>query len=163
MKYTENMQLVIIGQGDVEIQLKELTRSLGLIHKVTFTGRVAPERLFDYTVQADLGISLEEDLGLNYRFALPNKVFDYIQAGVPVLVSDLPEVKSLVLQYDVGTINLTKTPAELGAMFTRILGDEAKIQKWKLNLNKAAAGLCWENEEQKLVNLYRAAISGHAS
>ena len=163
MKYTENAVLVIIGQGDVETELKELTRSLGLAERVIFTGRKSPEELFDYTVQADLGISLEEDLGLNYRFALPNKVFDYIQAGVPVLVSDLPEVKSLVLQYDVGTINNTKTPAELGVQLNHILGDEAKIQAWKLNLKKAAAELCWENEEQKLVKLYQAAISGRVS
>jgi glycosyltransferase involved in cell wall biosynthesis len=163
MKYTENMQLVIIGKGDVETRLKELTRSLGLTERVTFTGRISPEKLFDYTVQADLGISLEEDMGLNYRFALPNKVFDYIQAGVPVLVSDLPEVKSLVLQYDVGTINHAKTPAELGALFNQILDDEAKIEAWKLNLKKAAAELCWENEEQKLVKLYQEAISGRVS
>jgi len=163
MQFTENMQLVIVGQGDVETELKELTRSLGLSERVTFTGRISPDKLFDYTVQADLGISLEEDLGLNYRFALPNKVFDYIQAGVPVLVSDLPEVKSLVLQYDIGTINKTKTPAELGDLFNHILDDEAKIQTWKLNLKKAAAELCWENEEQKLVNLYQAAISGRVS
>lgn len=163
MKYTENTVLVIIGQGDVEKELKELARSLGLAERVSFIGRISPERLFDYTVQADLGISLEEDLGLNYRFALPNKVFDYIQAGVPVLVSDLPEVKSLVLQFDVGTINNTRTSAELGALFNHILSDETKIQAWKLNLKKAAAELCWEKEEQKLVNLYQAAISGRVS
>jgi glycosyltransferase involved in cell wall biosynthesis len=163
MQYTENTVLVIIGQGDVETELKELTRSLGLAERVTFTGRISPDKLFDYTVQADLGISLEEDLGLNYRFALPNKVFDYIQAGVPLLVSDLPELKSLVLQYDVGAINNSKTSAELGVLFNHILGDEAKIQAWKLNLKKAAAELCWENEEQKLVNLYQNAISGRVS
>jgi glycosyltransferase involved in cell wall biosynthesis len=163
MQYTENLHLVIIGRGDLETQLKELVQSLGLTTKVTFTGSISPEKLFDYTVQADLGISLEEDLGLNYRFALPNKVFDYIQAGVPVLVSDLPEVKSLVLQYDVGMINNTGTPAELGALFNRILGDETKIQAWKLNLKKAASELCWENEEQKLIKLYQSAISDRAS
>jgi glycosyltransferase involved in cell wall biosynthesis len=163
MQFTEDIQLVIIGQGDVETALKELTRSLGLTQKITFTGRISPEKLFDYTVQADLGISLEEDLGLNYRFALPNKVFDYIQAGVPVLVSDLPEVKSLVLQYDVGVINNTKTPVELAALFKQILDDEAKMQTWKLNLKKAAAELCWENEEPRLLNLYKEAISGRVS
>jgi glycosyltransferase involved in cell wall biosynthesis len=163
MQFTENMQLVIIGRGDLETELTELARSLGLNDRVTFTGRISPDKLLDYTVQADLGISLEEDLGLNYRFALPNKVFDYIQAGVPVLVSDLPEVKSLVLQYDVGMINNTRTPVELGALFSRILGDEPKLQSWKLNLKKAAAELCWENEEQKLVNLYKTAISDRVS
>jgi glycosyltransferase involved in cell wall biosynthesis len=163
MHHTENIQLLIIGQGDIESKLKELTLSLGLTHKVTFTGRISPGKLFDYTVQADLGISLEEDLGLNYRYALPNKVFDYIQAGVPVLVSDLPEVRSLVLRYDVGAINHSRTPAELGALFSSILEDDTKIRAWKRNLQKAAAELCWENEEQKLLDLYQAAISGRVS
>lgn len=163
MQYTENIQLVIVGGGDVENELKELARSLGLFEKVSFTGRISPDMLMDYTVQADLGISLEEDLGLNYRFALPNKVFDYIQAGVPVLVSDLPEVRSIVLQYGVGMINQTETPAELGALLNNILNDDSKIQAWKLNAKKAAVILCWENEEQKLLNLYQAAISGRVS
>ncbi len=162
MRYTDNAQLVIVGQGDVEMELKELSRSPGLSGRVTFTGRISPDRLYEYTVQADLGISLEEDRGLNYRFALPNKVFDYIQAGVPVLVSDLPEVKSLVLQYDVGMINSAKTPSALGGLFNQILGDESRVKAWKLNLKKAACELCWENEEQKLLDLYRAAIAGHA-
>jgi glycosyltransferase involved in cell wall biosynthesis len=163
MQYTENIQLVIVGSGDVEKDLKEMARSMGLSEKTTFTGRVSPDRLFDYTRQADLGISLEEDLGLNYRFALPNKVFDYIQAGGPVLVSDLPEVSSLVLQYGVGMVNTAKTPAELADLFKKILEDEAKLQAWKLNAEKAATELCWENEEQKLINLYQAAISGRVS
>jgi glycosyltransferase involved in cell wall biosynthesis len=163
MQYAQNIQLVIIGRGDLEIQLKALAQSLGLTEKVTFMGRVSPDNLFDYTIQADLGISLEEDLGLNYRFALPNKVFDYIQAGVPVLVSDLPEVKSLVLQYGVGTISNAQTPAELGALFNRILDDKGKLQEWKVNLKKAAAELCWENEEHRLLELYQAAISDRAS
>jgi glycosyltransferase involved in cell wall biosynthesis len=163
MQYTENILLVIVGGGDVEDQLRELARSIGLPGKVTFTGRVAPDRLYEFTRQADLGISLEEDLGLNYRYALPNKVFDYIQAGVPVLVSDLPEVKSIVLQYGVGMVNTAKTPEELGVLFQYILEDEAKIQTWKRNLQKAAAELCWENEEPKLLNLYQSAISGRVS
>jgi glycosyltransferase involved in cell wall biosynthesis len=163
MQYTQNVQLVIIGGGDIEKELKEQATSLGLDDKIKFTGRISPDKLFDYTVQADLGISLEEDLGLNYRFALPNKVFDYIQAGVPVLVSDLPEVKSIVLQYDVGMINSAKTPVELGSLFNTILTDVSKLRAWKINAKKAAAELCWENEEQKLINLYHAAISSHAS
>jgi len=163
MQFTHNMLLVIVGQGDVEKDLKELTQSLGLNQKVIFTGRISPDKLYDFTVQADLGISLEEDRGLNYRFALPNKVFDYIQAGIPVLVSDLPEVKSLVTQYDIGMINTSSTPEELGALFTRILGNEEKIRYWKINLKKAAAELCWENEEQKLITLYKAAISNRVS
>jgi glycosyltransferase involved in cell wall biosynthesis len=158
MANTNNMRLVIIGKGDVEEALKKLVLSLGLSDRVTFTGSIDPDELFDYTVQADLGISLEEDLGLNYRYALPNKVFDYIQAGVPVLVSDLPEVKDLVRQYGVGMVNNAATPGELGQLFTRILADEETIRSWKSRLEIAARELCWENEENKLIALCKRAI-----
>ena len=67
-----------------------------------------------YTAQADLGISLEENLGLNYYYALPNKLFDYIQARIPVLVSDLPEMAAVVHSYGIGkVISKTSDPLEL--------------------------------------------------
>jgi len=54
------------------------------------------------TRHATIGISVEKDLGLNYRFALPNKLFDYIQSEVPVLSASLPEMKRVVDKYGVG-------------------------------------------------------------
>jgi glycosyltransferase involved in cell wall biosynthesis len=158
IQYTHNIRLIIIGKGDVENKLKQLALSLGLMDRITFSGRISPERLFDYTVQADLGISLEEDLGLNYRFSLPNKVFDYIQAGVPVLVSNLPEVKALVEKYDVGMVNYAGNAEDLGGLFTEMTGNDEKRRVWKANLKIAAAELCWENEEGKLVDIYRQAM-----
>lgn len=61
--------------------------------KVKFIGAVSPAQLKLITPKADLGFSLEEDLGISYRYALPNKIFDYMHAGVPVLGTDLPEIK----------------------------------------------------------------------
>jgi glycosyltransferase involved in cell wall biosynthesis len=111
--------------------------------------------LHEVTRQADLGISLEEDLGLNYRFALPNKLFDYIQCGVPVLVSNLPEMRHIVEHYQIGAIAETHQRKELAEILKTALFDQAKIAVWKQNLPFAAKELCWENEEKIIQEIYR--------
>jgi glycosyltransferase involved in cell wall biosynthesis len=158
VRYLENTRLIIAGAGDVEGALRELAASLCLKEKVHFTGRITPEELRNYTVQADLGISLEEKLGLNYYYALPNKLFDYIQARVPVLVSDLPEMSHVVTHYGIGKVNHTHDPYELSLVFQEMLSDRNKRGEWQSNLEKAARELCWEQEEKILTNIYRQAI-----
>ena len=155
MKYIQGARLVIIGTGDVESDLKNLVRILDLSSCISFPGRLTPEELLSYTLQADLGISLEENLGLNYYYSLPNKLFDYIQAEVPVLVSDLPEMAAIVNHYQVGRVTGTRDPEELAGIFSEMLLNQEKRSAWKSNLELAAKELCWENEEEKLLNIYR--------
>jgi glycosyltransferase involved in cell wall biosynthesis len=159
MQYIDNARFWIFGDGDISGDLKNEVRKLKLESAVLFKGRVLPGKLVQYTVQADVGISLEENLGLNYYYALPNKLFDYISANVPVLVSDFPEMGSLVKKYDLGIATLTSDPQELAAILKSMLHDLEKIRNWKKNLQKAASELCWENEEKKLLDFYRGIIS----
>jgi len=154
MEYVNGARLVILGEGDLSQPLRALTRHLGLEDRVTFYGRINPTLLPAYTCQADLGISLEEAVGLSYYYALPNKLFDYIQCGVPVLVSDLPEMGALVKQYDVGLVVGERTPRAIAAMMTEMLADEDRRKKWKINLASAAEILCWENEEPAVIRLH---------
>ena len=154
MAYLEGVELWLAGDGDLAIQLKELVVEMGLESKVKFLGRLPLHQLSEITQQADLGISLEEDLGLNYRFALPNKLFDYIQAGVPVLVSNLPEMMQIVEHYQIGAIAETHQRKVLAELMRDALFDEEKRRVWKQNLQKAAKELCWENEEKVLSDIY---------
>jgi glycosyltransferase involved in cell wall biosynthesis len=154
MQFLDDAELWLVGDGDITLQLQEMVYELELDKKVKFLGRLPLHELHKITRQADLGISLEEDLGLNYRFALPNKLFDYIQAGIPVLVSNLPEMKRVVEHYQVGMISETHQRKELAALFKIALFDEAKRQYWIKNLPGAAAELCWENEEKTLQKIY---------
>jgi glycosyltransferase involved in cell wall biosynthesis len=159
MQYVSNTQLIIAGTGDVENELRELTSTLSLDEKIRFTGRISASEVQYYTVQADLGISLEEKLGLNYYYALPNKLFDYIQARIPVLVSDLPEMRTVVHQYKIGKVTAARDPYELSLVFTEMLTDHSQRQVWKSNLEIAAKELCWENEEHALLDLYQRVLT----
>ncbi len=159
MQYLNDVSFWIIGDGDILNDLKILVRKSDLESKVLFKERMLPGELIHDTVQADIGISLEENLGLNYYYALPNKLFDYINANVPVLVSDFPEMGSLVRKYDIGIATLTSDPHELATIIQTMLHDSVKIRRWKNNLRKAASELCWESEEKKLLDFYRGIIS----
>lgn len=152
--YLEGTELWLAGDGDIAKQLKQMVVELKLEDNIKFLGRLPIDRLHKITRKADLGISLEEDLGLNYRFALPNKLFDYIQAGVPVLVSNLPEMRRVVEHYQIGIIAETHQRKELAELMKVALFDEEKRLVWKQNLMKVAMELCWENEEEILRQIY---------
>ena len=154
MQYLEGAELWLAGDGDLTNELKELVVEMKLESKVKFLGRLPLHQLCKVTRHADLGISLEEDLGLNYRFALPNKLFDYIQAGVPVLVSNLPEMRHIVEHYQIGMIAETYQWKSISELMNIALFDQEKRQVWKRNLPKAAKELCWENEEKVLQDIY---------
>ncbi|MCA1758642.1 MAG: glycosyltransferase, partial [Bacteroidales bacterium] len=155
MKFVQNARLAIAGDGDIRPQLEQLTENEGLKNKVQFLGRLSIEELAKLTPQAHLGLSIEEDLGLNYRYALPNKLFDYIQAKVPVLVSNLPEMAAIVKKYAIGKVTSSLEPNHLARVFSEMLTDENSRKTWKQNLEIAATELTWENEEKVLQEIFQ--------
>ena len=154
MHQVKNAKLVIAGDGDLKTDLEKMVRQENLENKVEFTGRLPLEQLAVLTAQADLGLSIEEDRGLNYRYALPNKLFDYIQSQVPVLVTDLPEMKAIVENYKVGGITPSLNPGDLAEKLTECLTNLEKRTLWKANLKTAAKELVWENEEKVLQEIF---------
>lgn len=112
------------------------------------------ERMMQFTANADLGFTLDKDTNLNYRYSLPNKIFDYIQAGTPVVSSNLPEVAKVVKQYGVGCVAENHEPVYLAGLIRNILADSVARDNYAKNCRLAAEELCWENEQQKLLDIY---------
>lgn len=158
MLYLPDYQLYIAGSGDIEQELVELRVNLGLEQRVRFLGRLHGKELQMITQQALLGLSLEENMGLNYYFSLPNKLFDYIQARIPVIVSDLPEMKDVVTKYKVGKVLNERTPKALANLVREIAEHQLVYSKLKVNTEIAAQELCWENEMPKLVAVFNEAF-----
>lgn len=153
MKYMENIMLLIVGSGDVLTKLKEMVRSEKLEEKVMFRPKMPFEELRQYTMNANLGLALDKDTNLNYRFSLPNKLFDYIHSRIPVLASDLPEIKEIIEKYDIGFFIPNHTPQAIAETVNRIFENKSRYQTVKLNTGKAGKELSWENEEIKLLNV----------
>ena len=152
MKHLENIKFIIVGTGDIYKQLQKKVTIENVTDKITFLGKITPKELQKITPTADLGISLEEDLGLNYRYALPNKLFDYLHANIPVLVSDLPEMKRLVLAYKIGEIATSREPKKLAEQIQKIL--HTGKEKYKNSIQKAQKELQWQHEEKILLSVF---------
>jgi glycosyltransferase involved in cell wall biosynthesis len=101
-----------------------------------------------------LGCSLDKDTNINYSNSLPNKLFDYIHAGIPILCSDIVEVANIVKKYEIGMVILSHDPVLIAEKIKEILTNEDKLKYFKQNLQKAAIELCWENEEKELMKIY---------
>ena len=70
--------------------------------RIHFLGAVNHNELLTYTASADIGLALIENISISYYYALPNKLFEYIMAGVPILSSNLPQMKKVIDDYQVG-------------------------------------------------------------
>lgn len=159
MKYVENALLLIIGGGDVIDVLKRMVAEQSLQERVRFIPKLPMQELLSYTRLSDGGLTLDKDTNINYRYSLPNKLFDYIHAGIPVLASDLPEIRRIILRFDIGLLTKSHDPKELSIMMNKLLFDEGLRSKWMENLPTAATALCWEKEKPLLKELIEKATA----
>lgn len=153
--------LLIIGSGDRIDQLKGIAEQEKLDGQVYFTGRLPMEQLSWYTNQATIGLSLEQDLGLNYRLALPNKLFDYMQAGLPVLASDLPVMGKLVKKHNIGVTITDFEPESIARKVQDMTSDSEHLKLWRESALKTADKYLWESQESVLINLCTEAVENH--
>jgi len=154
MQYLENILLVIVGGGDVFEDLKVIIKDLNMQDKVLIVGKLPYNNLLKYTQIADLGLSLDKGTNLNYEYSLPNKVFDYIQCRIPLLVSNRQVVAKLVRDNDIGFVFEKHDPKEMAEIVKAIFADEKRLKRWENNLKKVSEKYSWENESKKLKKIY---------
>ncbi|MFT6847434.1 MAG: glycosyltransferase involved in cell wall biosynthesis [Cryomorphaceae bacterium] len=146
MKHIEKADLVIIGSGDALPDLKRMANEFDLNDKISFLPRMPYEEMMRYTSAADLGFSLDKDGNLNYRFSLPNKIFDYAMAGLPMVTSDLPEVAAFVKGNEIGHVLTEVTPKEISMQVNQLLSNPSRLELLKNKASKMSAELSWEKE-----------------
>ncbi|MFT3883902.1 MAG: glycosyltransferase [Flavobacteriales bacterium] len=148
--------LLIIGGGDAWPVLERLVAEHRLQDRVRLLGKMPYVRMMAYTRNADLGLTLDKDTNLNYRFSLPNKLFDYLHAGIPVLATDLPEVARIVRRYDAGVVvSAVPTPAAIAAAVRHVFSDGARTAALRQNATFAARELDGGKEMEELVAVLR--------
>jgi glycosyltransferase involved in cell wall biosynthesis len=153
MQYLENEVLLIIGGGDVVDVIQQLIIKHHLEKKVILKPRMPYPEMMNHTVLCDLGLTIDKGTNINYQYSLPNKIFDYIHAGIPVLASRLPEVEKIVKGSDVGDFIENHDPMHIAGKISEMLSGTDKLAGWKKNLQLAAQELTWEEELKKFPNI----------
>lgn len=148
-----NMPLVICGEGDLLNQLKRQAQDLKIAHKIIFKGYVLPADLILITRQAYIGIMLLANQGLSYFYSLSNKFFDYMQAGIPQILTNFPEYRQINEQYQVG-LPTGPEPEKIAANLNLLIRDKDLYNTLAANSRKAAEELNWQQEEKKLLQFY---------
>jgi glycosyltransferase involved in cell wall biosynthesis len=159
MQYLEDSTLMLVGDGDVMPVIKELIQKHQLEDKVKLYGRRPYLELMQFTAHADLGLTLDKPLSKNYEFSLPNKVFDYMHAGTPILASKLVEIEKVILRYQIGSIVSGVSGESIAQAVKEIKSNPENLANQKAACLAAAEIENWENEQLKLKKLVLSVIS----
>lgn len=154
MRSLENTVLLIVGDGDVLPELKKTVNNYDLQNKVLFFGKRPYHELMNFTALADVGLTLDKPNNLNYRFSLPNKVFDYIHASTPIICTDLPEVTKVVKGNNVGLVLTDFTVDTLVEAVNELKENKELYHQLKENCRLAAEKESWEGECEVLKEIY---------
>jgi glycosyltransferase involved in cell wall biosynthesis len=154
IKLVDNCVLIFVGDGDVIAQLKEQVTIEKLDDKVLFFGKRPYDELMSFTALSDIGLSLDKDTNVNYKYSLPNKIFDYIHASTPLIVTNLVEVVRVVKENNVGIVLTELTPVNLANAIKKMITDEDLYSAFKSNTQMASKTLNWDNECKVLREIY---------
>ena len=146
----EKYHLVFMGYGPLEKEIKDSCNNYKNIH---FHEAVPQVELKNYTPSADYGFSVIQDCSINYSFCMPNKLFEYTMYEVPVIVSNTVDQSNFVRNNKIGYVLETYTSNALQELI-KSLDDKTRMEL-KENMKTIKKSISWENQEQKLIELYR--------
>jgi glycosyltransferase involved in cell wall biosynthesis len=153
MKEIDFAELVLIGGGEYLDKLKELVTKEGLEAKVHFTGLIPYEKLSKATMSADVGLVLFSDESISYQNALPNKLFEFIQAGIPVITSNQKTMSEIVNNDNIGIVIKKVESAELQLAIQKMSVDTTR-NNFKENIMKIRDKYNYESQEVEILKVY---------
>ncbi len=159
MRYID-CKLIIAGDGNYMVQLKELIRKNEVQSKVELLGMVLPQQLRQLCEKATLGLGLAEKEGVNQYLALPNKFLDYVHAGLPQLTMNYPEYIVINQQYFIAVLIDELSVEIISKKVNKILANEPLLEQMRKNCLLAKEIFNWQNEERKLLRFYKTISNG---
>ena len=148
MKYVDGAHLVFLGSGPLLDALSAAARSDATADRVHFLDPVPPDEVLSAASGADIGVTLLQGTCLNHDFALPNKVFEYITAGIPVLASDLTELGRLLRQFPVGALVDGSDPVAVADQLNRMISNPGAHAGWRRAAAEARETFNWHVASQ---------------
>lgn len=155
--------IALLGSGPEKTvsELKSLIVSEGVTNRVKIIPAVPYEELLEWTASADIGLTaVAPDQSLNNRLCLPNKFFEYLMAGLPVLSLQYDAIAEMIKKYEIGRVLSSVAPEGIGTAINEMLADRKGLARMSSNaLATARQEFYWEKESQKLIHLYEEILS----
>lgn len=155
MRHTDDAVLVFMGGGPLKPEIQRRVNESKLDSKIRFMDPVPPDQLLSFTASADLGLTFLEDCCLNHRYALPNKLFEYLAAGIPVIASNLPEIAQVLERFDVGCVVPSGDAKALGNALNHAIKNPELRQKWSQNTSHVQEFFNFATESEHFITPYR--------
>lgn len=156
MKLVQDVVLMIVGDGDVVPQLKQYVIDYDLQEKVLFFGKRPYNEMMAFTHYSSIGLTLDKPNNINYKYSLPNKVFDYIHAGTPIICTNLIEITKIVDKHKIGLVLEEFTPESLAEKINYLKDHPNVLEEMKGHCQSAAEIENWEHESRILEEIYPA-------
>jgi len=153
--FLNNGVIVFLGWGAEESELKKLVRKRGLEDRVLFAPPVEPDQVVGHISSAQVGVIPILNVSLNHYYATPNKLWECMSAGLPVVSSNFPALKAIVEGYHLGCTCDPEYQRDIANAINWVLADKKRYKEMRMNALKAAKIFNWENESRKLLEIYR--------
>ena len=151
-----SLNLVILGDGRLGTSLRKKVTALKLEKRVHLHPAVPQNELVAFSGSADAGIIPYQATCLNNYYCTPNKLFEFIAAGLPILASDLPELRRMVQSRGIGLVGDMSSPRTTARLIDEFFSDDRRLTGWQQQVAEARKSICWEKEGEKLVAIFEA-------
>jgi glycosyltransferase involved in cell wall biosynthesis len=159
----QNIVIIMIGKsiGTTQTELEALIASEEVADRVKIIPPVPYEELLEWTASADIGLTIFPlDYSLSIQMTQPNKLFEYLMAGLPVLTSQLGAIVEIIRTYNVGQIVTSVEPEAIGAAINTMLADAVALLRMSQNALEASKNdLNWKKESLQLISLYEEIVA----
>jgi glycosyltransferase involved in cell wall biosynthesis len=147
-------RLALLGGGPTEHLLRKRVQDSGLQDRVRFLPRVPFPELHEWTCGADIGVCVIKPSGDSFNWSLPNKLFEYFIAALPVLAGDTPQIRQVIEETGTGVVADSQDPEALAQALQNLFNDAARRLRFSAAARIAAQQYCWQQEAPRLLALY---------
>ena len=145
--------LSVVGKGDIVDKLKKRCAKSDLVDKVLFVPTLPYSQMMQFTLNSDVGVSLDKNNNINYKFSLPNKIFDYSKAEIPFVSTNLVEIRKITEEFHTGVLISSLNPESIIVGLNKAIALK-KSKNFISNIAKMNSTLNWESESVSLIKTY---------
>jgi len=163
IRYVKNLcvVLVLMGEGPLRPKIEQIARRYNISSRIFIREPVPQEELLSWTVSADIGVIPYPAVDLNTMFCTPNKLFEYIQAGLPIIANDLPELRKYVKNTGFGWTTRMESPQDIACALETALDDDEGLKRCREKLEASRHLYSWERERTKFLQIIYEAMDKH--